>query len=250
MNALAVILARAGSKGVPGKNRAIVGGRVCVSWTIDFAKQSAGVERVVLTSDDTDLLQVAMSSGIDVVLRPLTLASDTASVEDTVRHAVESVGWRDAPVAVLYGNVPVRPADLLDRALRVMEETGADSVQSYSPVGKHHPWWTVRVGEDGAATPWEGDVINHGVDRRQDLPAAHIPDGGVLVVSCDALFHRIDGAPKGPHRFLGADRRAVVSPEGSVIDIDEPIDLIVADATLRALVDGTDHSATPWSIVR
>jgi N-acylneuraminate cytidylyltransferase len=246
MSALALILARAGSKGVPGKNRALVAGRPCCAWTIDFALESRLVSRVALSSDDEQLLALAIERGVDAVARPAELATDGATVEAAARHAVETLGWDDGSVAILYANVPVRAVGLLDRAIALLEETGADSVQSYAPVGKHHPWWTARVGEDGAVRPWEGDVLNHGVHRRQELPAAHVPDGGVLVVTLDALFHRVAGAAEGPHRFFGVDRRCVTTGEGEVVDIDSPIDLVVADAVLRGIVDA-DAAATMWS---
>ena len=247
VNALAVILARAGSKGVPGKNRALVGGRVCCAWTIDHALDAQFVSRVALSSDDPELQTLAVERGVDAVARPAELATDGASVEAAARHAVESLGWGGGPVVILYANVPVRPAGLIDRAVATLLETGADSVQSYAPVGKHHPWWTARVGEDGSVRPWEGEVLNHGVHRRQDLPAAHVPDGGVLVVTLDALFHRAPGAAEGPHRFLGADLRGVVTAEGEVVDIDSPVDLIVADALLRGIADA---EAGAWGTVR
>ena len=125
-------------------------------------------------------------------------------------------------------------AGLIDRAVQLMLEAGCDSVQSYSPVGKFHPWWTARLDASGAVTPWEGDTLNHGVYRRQDLPPAFIPDGGVLVVSRAALFDELPGVPLGggPHAFFGRDRRGIESG-GEVIDIDSPRDLVLADTVLR-----------------
>lgn len=236
--ALAVILARAGSKGVPGKNLRLVGGRACVMWTIDAAKAAKQVSRVVLSTDSAELREMALAAGIDVVARPAELASDTAPVDDATRHAVRSI--EDAgnsaveDVVILYGNVPVRPDGLIDRAIDMLCQTKADSVQSYAPVGKHHPWWTAVVDDrTGSVKPWEGDVLNHGIFRRQDLPPAHIPDGGVLVVTRRALFHEIPGVAPGPHAFFGAKRAGIVNPEGSVIDIDSETDLLVADAVLH-----------------
>ena len=69
--------------------------------------------------------------------------------------------------------------------------------------------------------------------RRQDLPPAHIPDGGVLAVTRAALRLEIAGVPPGPHAFLGARRAGVITPTGSVIDIDTERDLIVARAVLE-----------------
>ncbi|MFZ4573727.1 MAG: cytidylyltransferase domain-containing protein [Phycisphaerales bacterium] len=236
--ALAIILARAGSKGVPGKNVAPVAGRPCIEWTIDAAA-APSVSCVAISSDDPRALGIARQRGTAVIERPHHLAHDTARVDDAARHAVleaERLGlWRgehSSPVVVLYANVPVRPAGLVERAVRLLVESGCHSVQSYQPVGKHHPWWTARVDPAGHVRPWEGDVLNHGVFRRQDLPPAFVPDGAVIAVTRAALMLEIPDVQEGPHAFFGSDRRGIVNPEGSVVDIDAPIDLIVADALL------------------
>ncbi|MEM9373494.1 MAG: acylneuraminate cytidylyltransferase family protein [Planctomycetota bacterium] len=233
MSALAVILARGGSKGLPGKNTAEVGGRPCIAWTIEAAISSRHVDRVCVSSDDAAVLSIASSMGVEAVQRPASLATDTARVDDAARHALVALREPADRIAVLYANVPVRPDGLIDRALELLRETGCDSVQSYAPVGKHHPWWTVRIDQStGHVGPWEGDVLNHGVFRRQDLPGARIPDGGVIACTADALMLRL-GVPDGPHAFFGRDRRGVMTGDGEVVDIDGRIDQIVADAVLR-----------------
>ena len=239
MGSLAIILARGGSKGVPRKNVRQVGGRPCVAWTIDAARASDVVDRIVVTTDDAEVREIARSMDIEVIERPDDLASDTATVDDAARHALRVLEEGDDPVhdpfVLLYANVPVRPADLIDRAVRLQIESGCDSVQSYAAVGKHHPWWTAVVDpQSGEVHAFDGGTLNHGVYRRQELPAAHVPDGGVLVVSRGALMLELDGAEHGPHRFFGIDRRGVVTREGEVIDIDAEIDLLVADAVLRS----------------
>ena len=176
--------------------------------------------------------QIGLESGIDVVLRPEDLASDDARVDDAARHALEQLnGAEHEHIVILYANVPVRPAGLIDATIDLLRRTGADSAQSYADVGKHHPWWTARIeSADGVVRPWEGDVINHGAHRRQDLPPAYVPDGGVLVVTREALMST-QGDPS-PHAFLGSDQRGMVTRSGDVIDIDGAIDVIVADAIL------------------
>lgn len=235
-DAIAIVLARGGSKGLPGKNTASVAGKPCVLWTIEAAMNAGSIARVVVSSDDAQALEIARSHGCEVVERPDTLAHDTATIDDAARHAYEAVGSPGGPIVILYANVPVRPERLIDDAVKMLVETGCDSVQSYAKVGKHHPWWTVRVGDDGQVKPWEGEVLYHNCFRRQDLPAAMVPDGGVIALTPDALMRRI-GAPVGPHSFLGNDRRGVITDEGDVIDIDSRIDQLVADAILREQSD-------------
>lgn len=236
MRTLALILARAGSRGVPGKNKAPLAGRPAAAWTIDDAREATTVSRLALTTDDHDLLTLGLESGIDVIARPHELATDTATVDDAARHALDVLdGPRPDAVVILYANVPVRPPGLIDRAAALLRDTAADSVQSYAPVGKYHPWWTARLDDtDGIVRPWEGETLNHGVHRRQDLPPAYVPDGGVLIVTTRALRLEIPAVPPGPHAFFGIDRRGVRTREGEVIDIDAPHDLAVAEAALRA----------------
>jgi len=240
MGALGLILARAGSKGAPGKNRALLADRPCACWTFDHAKEAKSLSRIALSSDDDALIELAANEGIEPIKRPAALAADDAPIDAAARHAVQTLDDDSLdPIVLLYANVPVRPTGLIDRAVDRLRETGADSVQSYAPVGKHHPWWTARVDvHSGVIEPWEGETLNHGVFRRQDLPPAHIPDGGVVVVTRRALFLEVKSAPPGPHAFLGADRRGVINPSGAVVDIDSPIDLRVAEAILRERATG------------
>lgn len=235
MSAIAIILARAGSRGLPGKNVAPVAGRPCVAWTIEAAMNAETVSEVVVSSDDDRVLEIAGAMGATAERRPDELAGPEVTVDAAARHAVR--GHAGDPVVILYANVPVRPEGLIDRAVRKLDETGADSVQSYAPVGKHHPWWTTRIDErTGRVAAWDGGELNHGVFRRQDLPTAFIPDGGVIAVRRAAL--RLEhvaagnGEP-GPHAFLGPDRRGIETRTGAVVDIDDRIDLQVADAVLR-----------------
>lgn len=223
-----------------------IAGKPCALWTIEAAAAARSVALTVLSTDDDELARHARALRVQVIPRPADLAADNATVDDAARHAVVAIDQAQCsidsdlarrldPVVILYANVPVRPAGLIDRAVDLLTRTGCDSVQSYQPVGKHHPWWTARVDPgDGRVAPWQGDVLNHGVFRRQDLPPAHIPDGGVIAVTRRALFRAIPGVAEGPHAFFGADRRGIINPEGSVVDIDAPTDALVADAVLRS----------------
>lgn len=233
MTNVAFILARRGSKGLPGKNTRTIGGRACIEWSIDAALSVRRIHAVAVSSDDEHALDIARSLGVDALARPADLASDTARVDDALRHAASAYETRTRAaidtVVLLYGNVPVRPAGLIDSAIETFEHGGFDSVQSYCDAGKHHPWWTARIDPgSGAITPWEGNVLNHGVYRRQDLPPACVPDGGVLVLRRKNLLSRHEM----PHAFLGSRVGGVRTRPGEVVDIDNEIDAIVADTIL------------------
>lgn len=240
--AIAIILGRGGSKGLPRKNVLPVAGKPCVQWTIETAQRARCVRQVVVSSDDAELLGIAARLGARTIARPAELASDAATVDAAARHAVgefERAGGSGLvpshPIVILYANVPVRPEELIDQAVELLVGRAADSVQSYAPVGKYHPWWMARVdAATGAVRPWEGEVLNHGVFRRQDLPPAFVPDGGIIAATREALMLEIPGVPPGPHAFFGREdrRRGVINAEGAVIDIDSRVDLLVAEAML------------------
>ena len=225
--ALAVVIGRAGSKGLPRKNALPVAGVPMIARTIRFARASRSIGRVVVSTDGDEIAVIARDEGAEVVLRPAALASDTATVDSAVRHAVESLAAGEGIVVILYGNVPVRPADLADRAVARLVETGADSVQSYYRVGKTHPYWMSRL--DGAGRV--AQFVENRIYRRQELPPLFMPDGGVIAVRRESLFDVREGEP---HAFFGRDRRGIETAEGEVVDVDTAVDLAVAEAILAA----------------
>ena len=228
---LAVVIGRAGSKGLPGKNARLVAGRPMICYAIEHAKQAECVTRVVVSTDGDEIAAAAELMDVQVVRRPPELASDTATVGAAVRHAVQALGAPESIIVILYANVPVRPADLIDRAVRLLRPSGADSVQSYSDVGKHHPYWMCELDEDQRVKPY----VDNTIDRRQDLPKLLSLNGGVIAVTASCLQQAISG---DPHSFLGTDRRGIETPPSSVIDVDDAIDLAVAAAVLTQQTTG------------
>ncbi len=222
---LAVIIGRAGSKGLPGKNALLVAGVAMIARTIRFARASKSIDRVIVSTDGAEIAAIARGEDCEVVLRGEAHSHDTATVDCAVRHAVETSGSRAPIVVILYANVPVRPADLADRAVATLRETGADSVQSYYRVGKTHPYWMSRLDETGRVTQFVANRIY----RRQELPPLFMPDGGVIAVTRASLFDVREGEP---HAFFGADRRGIETREGDVIDVDSALDLAVAESIL------------------
>jgi N-acylneuraminate cytidylyltransferase len=228
-NVIAVIIGRAGSKGLPGKNamRLPFTNRPTVCYSIEHAQAAISIGRVVVSTDGDPIAHAASDMGVEVVRRPADLASDTATVDSAVRHTLTVIGEEHAAeiVVILYANVPVRPIGLIDRAVQHLRDTRADSVQSYCNVGKHHPYWMVKLDDRGAVVP----NIQNTVYRRQDLPPLYIPDGGVIALTRKSLFA---GSSAEPHAFLGKDRRGIITSPGEVVDIDSMIDAQVAGAIL------------------
>lgn len=223
---LGVILARAGSKGLPNKNALMIAGKPMLAWTIGHALASKRIDRVIVSTDGKELADIARKCEVEVIERPVELASDTATVDAAARHAVNELMGLHAHVCILYGNIPVRPADLADRAIDKLIETGADSVQSVCPVGKNHPYWMKTVDPE---TGELGMYTDNAVYRRQDLPPVYMLDGGVIAVTRSSLFTVVEGQP---HAFLGEDRRAILTEPGEVVDVDNQTDFKIAEAIL------------------
>jgi N-acylneuraminate cytidylyltransferase len=198
-----------------------------VTYSIRAAKAASTVDHVIVSTDGAAIREAALAEGVAVTHRPPELASDSATVDAAARHAVVEGADAADIIVLLYANVPVRPDDLIDRAVTTLRETGADSVQSYSDVGKYHPYWMVTLDRAGRVIP----NVPNTVYRRQDLPKLLIPDGGVIAVTRQSLFTVVEGQP---HAFLGADRRGLITDVGSVIDIDTFTDALVAGATMLA----------------
>ena len=134
MPTLAVIIARAGSKGLPNKSMQLLAGKPLIAWTIEHALGSRRVDDVALTTDGDDIAAMGRRYGIHVYMRPADLGGDHVTIDAAARHGARC--WelehevQADPVAIMYGNVALRPADVTDRAIAKILETGADSVQS------------------------------------------------------------------------------------------------------------------------
>ncbi len=238
MNILGVILARAGSKGLPNKCARVLRGKPLIQYTMEHARCSQQLTAVVLSTDSVPARVLAREAEIEVVERPAELATDTATVDAAARHAVElweaQNGATADVIALLYGNIAIRTVDLTDRAIEHLIETGADSVRSVAPVGVHHPDWLHRL---------EGDQMvqyrPNSIYRRQDLEPLYYHDGAAAVVTRAALFGALEH-PDDHQAFLGSDRRALVQGEDEAVDIDEPRDLLWAEAMLRARAEEID----------
>jgi|SRR5579872_3141944 len=231
MNVLGIILARRGSLGLKDKHLRLLCGRPVIEYTFDHADASRLLTKTVVTTDCPDVKKLARGRGLQVIDRPARLATADASVQDAMLHAMETVeadgDFKADALVVLYGNVPLRGNDVIDRAIELLGNTGCDSVRSFCNVGKWHPGWMCRLKGDRAES-----LIPGSIHRRQDLEPLFLHDGAVVAVSRESML-RGKKHPEDPHALFGTDRRGVITESGETVEIDRLRDLLLAEAILR-----------------
>lgn len=236
---LGVILARGGSQGLPGKHLLPLLGRPVIRYTFDHAKASRLLTHTVVSSDCDRILAEADEQGFSTVKRPADLATSEATVQDVLLHAMDHMereaGLKFDAVVTLYGNVPVRPTWAIDKAIELLLTSGADSVRSFTPVGKWHPQWMSILRGDHVAPLHRGSV-----HRRQDLTPLWLHDGAV-VASSRQIMETARSNRHDPHAFFGVQRKGFETPQGSAIEVDHKRDLYWAEAVLRDQADAAGN---------
>jgi YrbI family 3-deoxy-D-manno-octulosonate 8-phosphate phosphatase len=225
---VAVIPARGGSKGVPGKNLRRVGGFPLVVRAIRACQAAAQVDEVVVSTDDDQIAAAAGAAGARVVRRPAELAGDTATSESALLHALDALGAPDPDVLVLVQcTSPFLDPAHLDAGVALVGSGVADS--AFSAVKTYEFLWRRSGSGDPAAT---AAGVNHDAarrPRRQDREPDWRETGAFYVMD-------VPGFRRAGHRFFG--RTAVVPvAEHSALEIDSPTELAMAEA-LAPLVDG------------
>lgn len=191
MRVLGVIPARGGSKGVPGKNIKMLGGKPLLAYSFEAAEKSILLEDCILSTDDPEIAEVGRSLGISVpFLRPANLASDSSPTLPTLVHVLEyfkSIGKYYDAICLLQPTSPFRPIGLIDQTIRKFSESGADSLVTVLPVPDHlNPHWVFEADTSGLLkiATGEKDLIS----RRQELPPAYFRDGSIYLSSSEAIL--------------------------------------------------------------
>jgi N-acylneuraminate cytidylyltransferase len=223
MEILCIIPARGGSKGIPKKNISPLSGKPLIAYTIENAKNSEAINRVVVSTDDDEIAQVSKKYGAEIVWRPSELSSDTAASEDallhTLSHYEKSEGYYPDILVFLQCTSPLTLPEDIDSTVLAMIEEKADSALAVSSF--HYFLW--EKSPDGNASGINHDKsVRH---LRQDRKPQYIETGAIYVM-------RADGFKKAGHRFFGKTVMYVMPPE-RCLEIDDPVDLELAEFFLQ-----------------
>ena len=182
---LAVILARGGSKRLPGKNLLELGGKPLIGWSIDAALQSRYIDAVLVSSDDDALLNIAETYGADILRRPKSLADDTASSVDALIHAIVQYQSSYDYVVLLQPTSPLRQAHHIDAAIEQLHRHGADAVVSVCEM-EHSPLWSNTLPENESMEGFLDAALCH--RRAQDLPTYYRLNGAIYICKIERLL--------------------------------------------------------------
>jgi YrbI family 3-deoxy-D-manno-octulosonate 8-phosphate phosphatase len=234
---IAIIPARGGSKGLPGKNLRRVAGRSLVQRAVDSCLAARHVDAVYVSTDDPAIARVAKEAGASVIVRPPDLAGDTASSESAVLHALDQLAPdRKVPavLALVQCTSPFIRACDLDRGAELIMAGAADS--AFAAVPTYEFLWRATEGATTVALPLLVRGQNHDPSyrqRRQDREPDYRETGAFYVMSAQGFLG-------SRHRFFGRTA-AVVVPELTAIEIDNEHELILANALATVL--GGEHVA-------
>lgn len=225
LGTLAVIPARAGSKRLPNKNQLSFLGKPLIMWTVDFAMNFGGFDLVMVTTDSPEIADLARNAGAHVPwLRPVELASDTATSIDVVLHAVENVNSqcnKFERVALLQPTSPIRLPERWLQASEYLDEGAPAAVGVHA--ASSHPYWTYFMDEKGELSP----CFPHGITTRsQDLPHAFVPNGALYLTGIESLRTHRSFTPHGSRGVVCAERF-------ESIDIDTAEDWSEAELLIR-----------------
>ena len=222
---IAVVPARGGSKSIPGKNIKPLCGKPLLAWSIDIARQVAEIDRVIVSTDDSEIAAVGRKYGAEVYDRPAHLATDEALVIDALKNLLnrlESEG--DAPewVILLEPTCPLRSADDVRRCLELVAGGQFDSVATFKDADLNpHRAWRLADGIPEVfipgAVPWL---------PRQKLPKAYQLNGAVYIFRAALLAEEAKSLLVGR---LGA----VLMPRERSQDIDDHLDFMIVEALMR-----------------
>jgi CMP-N,N'-diacetyllegionaminic acid synthase len=232
MKILAIIPARGGSKGVPGKNIKLLGGKPLLAYTSEIALKSRYLTEIIVSTEDEKIVEVAKDLGIEVPFRrPIELAKDDTPTIDVIIHALEWYKKQNIffdSVCLLQPTSPFRTVEFLNSAIEKFIEKNTDSLISVQKVPhQYNPHWTFEEDKEGnlKISTGENDIIS----RRQELPTAYYRDGSVYITKTDVLLKE--------HSLYGKNIGYIESKPAFSVNIDSMQDWEQAERIISTIIN-------------
>lgn len=221
-NILALIPARGGSKGIPRKNIMPIAGKPLIAYSILSAQASRHINRIVVSTDDEEIAEVARAWGVKVpFMRPAGLAQDHTPSLPVTQHAVQWLqqhqNWHTDILLLLQPTSPLRQTHHIDQALDYLLQAQADTIVSVVKVPHRYTPYNIMQLEEGKLQDFWQDPLPFDRYRRQNLPTFYARNGpAILACKTAVLFDQ--------KSFYGNHILPYEMPESASVDIDTPFD--------------------------
>ncbi len=223
---LGIIPARSGSKGLHRKNILLLNGKPLIAWTIEQARASSYLDKVIVSTDDEEIASIAKVCGADVpFIRPKELATDGAKTFDVITHALN---WFEKNLdafdlfVLLQPTSPLRTSGDIDGAIKLLFAKKYQAVISVCET-EHHPYWSNILPAGNSMDNFlRPELVNK---NRQELPTFYRINGAVYAAFCDYV--------KAQQGFFGKGTYAYIMPKERSIDIDTVMDFKFAEFMLQ-----------------
>lgn len=227
IDVVGLITARGGSKGIPRKNVKLLAGKPLIAWTIEAALKSGKLSRIIVSTDDDEIIQVAQAWGAETpFVRPTEVSQDNSPHILAVEHAIhwleEHEHTRPEYILLLQPTSPLRMAEDINAAIEIAAGNQAEAVVSISET-KHHPYLTKHILPNGLLADFVSTDLSY--LRRQDLPPAYAINGAIYLNRSDSLLNA--------RTFLPPNTYGYVMPLERSLDIDSPWDFYLTELILN-----------------
>lgn len=226
-NRVAIIPARGGSKGLPGKNVRLLGGKPLIAWTIEAALESKAFDLVMVTTEDAGIANTALKYGAEVpFMRPSELASDTAKGTEVVMHALlelKSKGKNFMEFMLLQPTSPFRNSKDIQRALALVTEKKLEFLVSVCEA-EHHPFWSYTLNNQGVLV--DSSPPEYRDSNRQELPQMYRLNGAIYYAKVETFLKE--------KTFVNSDTIPYIMPRERSIDIDTELDMRLAECLSKS----------------
>ena len=227
---LGIIPARGGSKGIPRKNILDIAGKPLIGWSIEEGLKSKYIDRLVLSTEDKEIAEIALKNGVEVpFLRPLELASDTASGVAPVIHMLETLPEKYDYVVLLQPTSPLRTVEDIDGCIEQCINLNANCCISMSKANTN-PYLAFSISNDNHL-----DFIikrDKYYTTRQQLPTAYEPNGAIYVAKCDWI--------RKTNKYLTEETIGYIMPKERSLDVDDYFDFELCDMLLKKRLKTTE----------
>ena len=225
-NILAVILARGGSKRLPGKNILDLAGKPLIAWSIESGLNSKYIDEVIVSSDSDKILNISKKYGTKIVKRPSALASDTATSFDAIKHTIDIRDQKFDFVILLQPTSPLRNNGHIDEALELLIKKNADAIISVTETD-YSPSWADTLPKDRSMVNFlKNGVLNK---RSQDFVKHYRINGAIYICRTEKLLEE-------KSFFLKGNIYAYQMNRESSVDIDEKIDFQLANLIIENII--------------